>query len=43
LYDPSGIIGGKTEIALAWLVLIVIGLVTFAAGITLFRKRDLPL
>jgi ABC-2 type transport system permease protein len=43
LYDPSGIIGGQTETALAWSVLIVIGLVTFAAGIALFRKRDLPL
>jgi ABC-2 type transport system permease protein len=43
LYDPSDIIGGQSGVVTAWSVLIVIGLVTFAAGIALFRKRDLPL
>jgi ABC-2 type transport system permease protein len=43
LYDPSGIISGQSETGLAWSILIVIGLATFAAGIALFRKRDLPL
>lgn len=43
LYDPSGIIAGKAEIGLAWTILVVIGVVAFAAGVMVFRRRDLPL
>lgn len=43
LYDPSGIIVGEAHIGLAWSILAAIGVVAFAAGIVLFRRRDLPL
>ena len=43
LYDPSGIIGGQAETALALAAIGCDWLGTFAAGIALFRKRDLPL
>lgn len=43
LYDPSGVIDGRASLTFPWLLLAVIGLVTYATGIMLFRKRDLPL
>ncbi|MDR6882077.1 ABC transporter permease subunit [Bacillus sp. 3255] len=43
LYDPSGIIAGKAAIGSAWSILAAIGLLAFAAGVVLFRRRDLPL
>ncbi|RTE11560.1 ABC transporter permease subunit [Paenibacillus whitsoniae] len=43
LYDPSGIIGGRTDLWVPWTILAAIGLVGFGIGIGAFRKRDLPL
>ncbi|WNR43272.1 ABC transporter permease subunit [Paenibacillus roseipurpureus] len=43
LYDPSGVIEGKASLSFPWLMLAAIGIVTYAAAIVLFRKRDLPL
>ncbi|OCT11851.1 permease [Paenibacillus pectinilyticus] len=43
LYDPSGVIGGKVDLAFPWVLLALIGFVTYASAIVLFRKRDLPL
>lgn len=42
-YTPSEIVTGKEGLLLQGSLLAVIGLVAFAVGVTVFRKRDLPL
>ncbi|WP_410772462.1 ABC transporter permease subunit [Fontibacillus sp. BL9] len=43
LYKPAEIINGTVNLGLSFTVLAGIGLVTFALGVYLFGKRDLPL
>ncbi|MBB6732187.1 ABC transporter permease subunit [Cohnella zeiphila] len=43
LYRPSELAGGEGHAALSATILLLIGLAGFAAGILIFRKRDLPL
>jgi len=43
LYKPGEIINGNAEIAVPFLLLGAIGVVSFSLAIALFRKRDLPL
>ena len=43
LYRPSELASGQGHAALSAAILLLIGLAGFAAGILLFRRRDLPL
>ncbi|WP_442602363.1 ABC transporter permease subunit [Paenibacillus sp. KN14-4R] len=43
LYRPADIVKGQGDILVPCMVLVAIGIVTFALAILLFRKRDLPL
>ncbi|QMV42020.1 ABC transporter permease subunit [Cohnella cholangitidis] len=43
LYKPGEIVNGNVNLGMTFAVLFVIGLVSFALAIVLFRKRDLPL
>ncbi|MDA7026406.1 ABC transporter permease subunit [Bacillus sp. CLL-7-23] len=43
LFRPSEIVTGNAEITGVFFSLLAIGLVTFAIGIIIFKKRDLPL
>lgn len=43
LYKPGEIINGTVDLAMPYIILAAIGLVSVALGIILFRKRDLPL
>ncbi|MGL6197350.1 MAG: hypothetical protein ACRC3H_00295, partial [Lachnospiraceae bacterium] len=43
LYDTSSILEGSTDFVLKFIVLAVVGVVTYFVGIIAFTKRDLPL
>lgn len=43
LYRPGDIIGGTAELWPIAIALLIVGVLAFAAGIELFRRRDLPL
>jgi len=43
LFRPSEIVSGDADLTFAWTLLALIGLVTIILGITIFKKRDLPL
>ncbi|MGG3562109.1 ABC transporter permease subunit [Neobacillus rhizosphaerae] len=43
LFRPSDIVSGKEELMQAWTILAIIGIVAIGLGISIFKKRDLPL
>lgn len=43
LFRPSNIVSGKADLAQAWIILSLIGIAAIGIGISIFRKRDLPL
>lgn len=43
LYKPSEIVSGQADLAVPYLVLSAVGIVSFVLAILSFRKRDLPL
>jgi ABC-2 type transport system permease protein len=43
LYRPGEIANGNVDLVVPYIILFVIGLVSFGLAIVLFRKRNLPL